>query len=212
MVPASCQTVNYSPPLPLLPVRGVRGSGFAATARLIFSGKGVHASVRAARLCTEAAGARERRPNRMNWNVFITGGITGAGDTVDKHPAIPFNPAGVADLPSRRRAPPGAPSGGCRAGPRVRDRRGTRPHRRHGRGPGVRSGEHPFPLEPGGTDVAGPLERLAHVVELRPEPRAGGTLRPAGLVSRAGETLRAMDVRVLGPAEVREQLELRVAG
>ena len=33
----------------------------------------------------------------------------------------------------------------------------------------------------------------------------------ANLVTRAGEILRAMNVRVLGPAEVRETLELRAA-
>ena len=29
----------------------------------------------------------------MNWNAFITCAVTGAGDTVDKHPAIPVTPA-----------------------------------------------------------------------------------------------------------------------
>ena len=33
----------------------------------------------------------------------------------------------------------------------------------------------------------------------------------ADLVTRAGEILRAMNVRVAGPAEVRERLELRAA-
>ena len=33
----------------------------------------------------------------MNWNAFITCAITGAGDTVGKHPAIPVTPAEIAD-------------------------------------------------------------------------------------------------------------------
>jgi uncharacterized protein (DUF849 family) len=32
----------------------------------------------------------------MNHNVIITCAVTGAGDTVDKHPAIPVTPAQIA--------------------------------------------------------------------------------------------------------------------
>ena len=40
----------------------------------------------------------------MNWNAFITCAITGAGDTVGKHPAIPVTPAEVRGRPEFRAA------------------------------------------------------------------------------------------------------------
>ena len=32
----------------------------------------------------------------MNWEVFITCAVTGAGDTVDRHPAMPVAPKDIA--------------------------------------------------------------------------------------------------------------------
>ena len=74
------------------------------------------------------------------------------------------------------------------------------------------SGEHPLPLDPDGTDMAGPLERLAHVEELRPEicTLDCGTMNFAEgdyVMTNTPSTLRSMARRVkeLG---VRPELEV----
>ena len=125
----------------------------------------------------------------MNWNAFITCAITGAGDTVGKHPAIPVTPAEIADS-----AIEAARAGAAIVHIHVRDPetgRGARdPALFREAVEGIRGsgtdvvlnltagmggdltfgpGETPLPLDPEGTDRAGPLERLAHVEELRPE-------------------------------------------
>ena len=60
------------------------------------------------------------------------------------------------------------PTGG-RDDPRRRRRRRAQPDRRDGRRPGARRPDSPLPLDDAGTDMAGAMERLAHVEELRPE-------------------------------------------
>lgn len=125
----------------------------------------------------------------MNWEAFITCAVTGAGETVDKHPAIPVTPEDIA-----RSAIEAAKAGAAVAHIHVRDPdsgRGARDpelfkavvdrvrsadvdvvlNLTGGMGGDVvfGSGEAPLPLEPDGTDMAGPLARLRHVEELLPE-------------------------------------------
>ena len=77
----------------------------------------------------------------MNWEVFITCAVTGAGDTTGASDRVPVTPEQIADARSRRRAPgaavvhihvrdpddrqrrarPGAVPRGRRADPRVAD-------------------------------------------------------------------------------------------
>jgi uncharacterized protein (DUF849 family) len=125
----------------------------------------------------------------MNFEAFITCAVTGAGNTVGKHPAIPVKPAEIAAS-----AIDAAKAGAAIAHIHVRD-----PETGKGaRDPAlfrevvdrVRSadvdvvvnltagmggdmvfgaGEQPLPLNPVGTDMAGPLERLRHVEQLLPE-------------------------------------------
>ncbi len=125
----------------------------------------------------------------MNWEVFITCAVTGAGDTVGKHPAMPVAPKDIAAA-----AIEAAGAGAAIAHIHVRDPqtgKGARdPELFHevvdrvrsadvdvilnltaGMGGDVVFGpdESPLPLDPVGTDMAGPLERLAHVEALLPE-------------------------------------------
>ena len=125
----------------------------------------------------------------MNFEVFITCAVTGAGDTVDKHPAIPVTPKQIADS-----AIEAAEAGAAIAHIHVRDPetgRAARDPRLYrevvqrirdartdvvinltaGMGGDVVFGpdETPLPLDPKGTDMVGPLERLAHVEQLLPE-------------------------------------------
>jgi len=168
----------------------------------------------------------------MNWNAFITCAITGAGDTVGKHPAIPVTPAEIADS-----AIEAARAGAAVVHLHVRDPetgRGARDpalfreavERIRGSGTDVvlnltagmggdltfGPGETPLPLDPVGTDMAGPLERLAHVEELRPEicTLDCGTMNFAEgdyVMTNTPSMLRAMAKRVreLG---VRPELEV----
>ncbi len=125
----------------------------------------------------------------MNWDVFITCAVTGSGDTVDKHPAIPVTPEQIANS-----AIEAAKAGAAIAHIHVRDPetgKGARDPKLYkevvqrvraaevdvvlnltaGMGGDLtfNSGENPLPPNPEGTDMAGPLERLAHVEELLPE-------------------------------------------
>jgi len=123
----------------------------------------------------------------MNYEVVVTCAVTGAGDTVDRHPGVPVTPGQIADA-----AVEAARAGAAVAHVHVRD-----PETGKGsRDPGLfreaverirASGTDvvinltagmggdwtPSPDDPAmpgpGTDMAGPVERLAHVVELRPE-------------------------------------------
>lgn len=123
----------------------------------------------------------------MNYEVVVTCAVTGAGDTVGRHPGVPVTPGQIADA-----AIEAAKAGAAVAHVHVRD-----PETGKGsRDPGLfretvervrASGTDvvinltagmggdwtPSPDDPAmpgpGTDMAGPVERLAHVVELRPE-------------------------------------------
>ena len=125
----------------------------------------------------------------MNWETFITCAVTGAGDTVGKHPAMPVLPKDIAAA-----AIEAAKAGAAVAHIHVRDPetgKGARDPKLFlevvdrvrssgvdvvlnltaGMGGDVVFGqdESPLPLDPVGTDMAGPLERLAHVQDLLPE-------------------------------------------
>jgi uncharacterized protein (DUF849 family) len=125
----------------------------------------------------------------MNSEVFITCAVTGAGDTVDKHPAIPVTPREIAAA-----AIEAAKAGAAIAHIHVRDPETGKAARKPslyrevveriresgtdvvinltaGMGGDIvfGPGETPLPLDPAGTDMVGPLERLAHVEELLPE-------------------------------------------
>jgi uncharacterized protein (DUF849 family) len=125
----------------------------------------------------------------MNFEVFITCAVTGAGDTVGKHPAIPVTPEQIANASIEA-----AKAGAAIAHIHVRDpetgkaARDPKLYREvverirdsgtdvvinltAGMGGDVvfGPGETPLPLDPAGTDMVGPLERLAHVEQLLPE-------------------------------------------
>jgi len=125
----------------------------------------------------------------MNWEVFVTCAVTGAGDTTGRSGLVPVTPDEIAD----------SALGAARAGAavvhiHVRDPatgRGARDPALYRRvverirasgvdvvlnltagmgGDLVLGGEDaPLPPDEAGTDMAGAAERLAHVEELRPE-------------------------------------------
>jgi uncharacterized protein (DUF849 family) len=123
----------------------------------------------------------------MNQEVIITCAVTGAGDTVGKHPAIPVTPKQIAEA-----AIEAASAGAAVVHIHVRDPetgKGTRDPRLYrdvverlrasnldmvinltaGMGGDLEIGER-NPMEFGpNTDLVGALERLVHVEELRPE-------------------------------------------
>ncbi len=125
----------------------------------------------------------------MNFDTFITCAVTGSGDTTNRHPAIPITPAQIAES-----ALEAARAGAAIVHIHVRDPqtgKGSRDPRffaevvkrirdsdtdtiinlTAGMGGDVifGSGESPLPLNAEGTDMVGPLERLAHVEQLLPE-------------------------------------------
>jgi uncharacterized protein (DUF849 family) len=125
----------------------------------------------------------------VNWEVFITCAVTGAGDTTGKSERVPITPAAIADS-----AIEAAKAGAAIAHVHVRDPetgRGSRDPRLYrevvervrssgvdvvlnltaGMGGDLVLGgdETPLPLDPAGTDLAGATERLVHVRELLPE-------------------------------------------
>ncbi len=125
----------------------------------------------------------------MNWEVFVTCAVTGAGDTAARSDRIPVTPAQIADA-----AVEAARAGAAVAHIHVRDPqtgRGARDPRLFrevvervrssdvdvvlnltaGMGGDLVLGgaEAPLPPDPAGTDMAGASERLAHVEELLPE-------------------------------------------
>ena len=125
----------------------------------------------------------------MNWDVFITCAVTGAGDTAGRSPLVPVAPEQIAD----------AAIEAARAGAAIAHVHVRNPETGKGaRDPGlyrqvverVRAAdvdvvlnltagmggdlvlggdETPLPLDPAGTDLAGASERLVHVRELLPE-------------------------------------------
>lgn len=124
----------------------------------------------------------------MNFDVFISCAVTGAGDTVGKHPAIPVTPKEIADA-----AIDAAKAGAAIAHCHVRDPetgRGSRDVELYrevvdrirgsgtdvvinltsGMGGDLEMGADEDPMTFGPyTDLVGPLTRLAHVQELLPD-------------------------------------------
>jgi uncharacterized protein (DUF849 family) len=169
----------------------------------------------------------------VNWEVFITCAVTGAGDTTGKSERVPIHPAAIADA-----AIEAAKAGAAIAHIHVRDPetgRGSRDPRLYrevvervraadvdvvlnltaGMGGDLVLGgdETPLPLDPAGTDLAGATERLVHVRELLPEIctlDCGSMNFAAGgdyVMTNTPATLRAMarGVQALG---VRPELEV----
>jgi len=125
----------------------------------------------------------------VNWDVFITCAVTGAGDTVGKSPLVPVSPEQIAEA-----AIGAARAGAAIAHIHVRDTETGKGARDPGLfrdvvervraadvdvvlnltagmgGDLVLGGDDaPLPHDPAGTDMAGAEERLRHVAELRPE-------------------------------------------
>jgi uncharacterized protein (DUF849 family) len=169
----------------------------------------------------------------MNWEVFITCAVTGAGDTVGQSDRVPVTPAEIANA-----AIEAANAGAAVAHIHVRDPatgRGSRDPRLYrevvervraadvdvvlnltaGMGGDLVLGgaEAPLPVNASGTDMAGAEERLAHVTELLPEicTLDCGTMNFAAggdyIMANAPTMLRAMarHVQALG---VRPELEV----
>jgi uncharacterized protein (DUF849 family) len=169
----------------------------------------------------------------VNWEVFITCAVTGAGDTADRSEHVPVTPEQIADS-----AIEAARAGAAIAHIHVRDPgtgKGAREPARYravverirasgvdvvlnltaGMGGDLVLGgdESPLPPDEAGTDLVGAAERLAHVEELLPEicTLDCGTMNFAAggdyvMVNTPG-MLRAMAARVreLG---VRPELEV----
>ncbi len=125
----------------------------------------------------------------MNFEAFVTCAVTGSGATTDKSPHVPVTPEQIADS-----AIEAARAGAAIAHIHVRDPetgKGSRDTALYravvervrdsdvdviinltaGMGGDMvfGPGEKPLPLDPAGTDMVGPLERLKHVEELLPE-------------------------------------------
>jgi uncharacterized protein (DUF849 family) len=125
----------------------------------------------------------------MNWEVFITCAVTGAGDTVGRHPAIPVTPQEIAAA-AVEAARAGAAIVHCHVrdpatGKGARDVALYREVVERIRSAEVDAvinltagmggdltfgpGEEPMAFDDAGTDMVGPLTKLAHVEELLPE-------------------------------------------
>ncbi|WP_088310713.1 3-keto-5-aminohexanoate cleavage protein [Novosphingobium sp. B 225] len=125
----------------------------------------------------------------MNFEPFITCAVTGSGNTQGIHPDLPITPEQIANA-----AIEAAKAGAAIAHIHVRDPetgKGCRDVALYrevkdrirasdtdviinftaGMGGDIvfGPGEHPLPLDPAGTDMVGPMERLNHVQELLPE-------------------------------------------
>ena len=168
----------------------------------------------------------------MNRDVFITCAVTGAGDTLARHPGVPVTPKQIAEASIEA-----AKAGAAIAHIHVRDPATGKAARdiklyaevvdrirsadidvvinlTAGMGGDVvfGAGENPLPLDPAGTDMVGPSERLKHVEELLPEicTLDCGTMNFAlgdYVMTNTPSTLRAMaaQVKALG---VRPELEV----
>ena len=172
----------------------------------------------------------------MNLNVFITCAVTGAGDTTARSRHVPVTPKAIAEA-SIEAAKAGAAIAHIHVrdpetGKASRDRRLYREVVERIRDSGTDvvinltagmggdvvfgSGESPLPLDPAGTDMVGPTERLAHVAELLPEicTLDCGTMNFAlgdYVMTNTPATLRSMarQVQALG---VKPELEVFDAG
>jgi uncharacterized protein (DUF849 family) len=169
----------------------------------------------------------------MNWDVFITCAVTGAGATTERSDRVPVTPEQIADA-----AIGAAEAGAAIAHIHVRDprtgkgARGPELYREvvervrasgvdvvlnltAGMGGDLVLGgvDAPLPPDPAGTDLAGAEERLAHVEELRPEIctlDCGSMNFAAGgdyVLVNTPEMLRAMARRVQALG-VRPELEV----
>ena len=168
----------------------------------------------------------------INREVFITCAVTGAGDTLAKHPGVPVTPKQIADASIEA-----AKAGAAIAHIHVRDPDTGKASRRldlyretverirsadvdvvinltAGMGGDVvfGAGETPLPLDLEGTDMVGPSQRLAHVEDLLPEicTLDCGTMNFSlgdYVMTNTPSTLRAMarKVQALG---VRPELEV----
>ena len=169
----------------------------------------------------------------MNWEVFLTCAVTGAGDTVDKSEHIPVTPEEIANS-----AIDAAKAGAAIVHIHVRDPQTGKGSRdpelfretveriraadvdviinlTAGMGGDLVLGgaETPLPLDDAGTDMAGATERLIHVTNLLPEIctlDCGSMNFAAGgdyVMTNTPDTLRAMAAQVqkLG---VRPELEV----
>ncbi len=156
----------------------------------------------------------------MNPKVIITCAVTGAGDTVGKHPAIPVTPEQIANA-ALEAANAGAAVVHCHVR-NVKTGKGARNVELYaevveriraknktviinltaGMGGDVEigAGESPRKFNEANTDLVGPVERLAHVKELRPEIC---TLDCGTLNFGDGNT-----IVVQTPAQLREQAKL----
>ena len=172
----------------------------------------------------------------MNPNVFITCAVTGAGDTTARSRHVPITPKDIAEA-SVEAAKAGAAIAHIHVrdpetGKASRDRRLYREVVERIRDSGTDvvinltagmggdvvfgSGETPLPLDPAGTDMVGPTERLAHVADLLPEicTLDCGTMNFAlgdYVMTNTPATLRSMarQVQALG---VKPELEVFDAG
>ncbi len=169
----------------------------------------------------------------MNWEVFITCAVTGAGDTTGKSDKVPVTPAEIAAA-----AVEAARAGAAIAHIHVRDPatgKGARDPALYrevvdrvrvsgtdvvlnltaGMGGDLVLGgaETPLPLDPAGTDMAGATERLSHVEALLPEIctlDCGSMNFAAGgdyVMTNTPDMLRAMARRVQALG-VRPELEV----
>ncbi len=169
----------------------------------------------------------------MNWEVFVTCAVTGAGDTVSRSDHVPVTPDQIADS-----ALEAARAGAAIVHVHVRDpgtgKGGRDPQLFRAVVERIRAADvdvvlnltagmggdlvlggpaAPLPPDEAGTDVAGAAERLAHVAELRPEicTLDCGTMNFAAggdyIMANTPAMLRAMaaQVRELG---VRPELEV----
>ncbi len=172
----------------------------------------------------------------MNFDVFITCAVTGSGDTTGRSAHVPVTPEQIAEASVEA-----ARAGAAIAHIHVRNPQTGKAARdvalyrevverirasdvdvvinlTAGMGGDVvfGSGESPLPLDPAGTDMVGPTERLAHIAALRPEicTLDCGTMNFSlgdYVMTNTPATLRAMaaQVQALG---VRPELEVFDAG
>ncbi len=125
----------------------------------------------------------------MNFEIFITAAVTGAADTVGRHPKIPVTPEQIA-VAAIESAKAGAAIAHCHVRDPATGRGSRDPALYREVVERIRSadtdvvinltagmggdltlgpGESPLPFDDAGTDLVGPLEKLIHVQELRPE-------------------------------------------
>jgi uncharacterized protein (DUF849 family) len=169
----------------------------------------------------------------MNWEVFVTCAVTGAGDTTSKSAKVPVTPKQIAEA-----AIEAAKAGAAIAHIHVRDPetgKGARDPKLYaevvdrvrsssvdvilnltaGMGGDLVFGgaEKPFPVDAKGTDMAGATERLAHVEQCLPEIctlDCGSMNFAAGgdyVMVNTPDTLRVMAKRVQALG-VRPELEV----